>query len=114
MARRSNLTVCGICSRWVVEFISPPASRTKGTVSLASSLRTHKSRRKYRERTHPCPPSKGVVPARACAHRAARRCKVTQKKNVRCQTLSIQDQVEPVKHPLEKYLACARFAVAST
>src|SRR5438093_13716587 len=47
MERHSSSMACGIFSRWALEFISRLESPTNRTASSASSLKTHKSRRKY-------------------------------------------------------------------
>src|SRR6266542_1066989 len=67
MVRHCNLTACGIFFRRRAESFSRLESPTKSTVSLASLLRTHKSRRKYQERTHLVRRLRRVVQARACA-----------------------------------------------
>ena len=56
MARRFNLTACGICSRSATACISPLGSPTNRMASLASSPRTKIIEREYWERTHPCLP----------------------------------------------------------
>src|SRR5882724_2173198 len=118
MVRRFNLTACGIFSLRRAESFSPLESLTKSTVSLGSSLKTHKSRRKYWSARILVCRSRGVVPARTCARRSPNNVALSSRQKTRRSyfpaRLSGQDSIEPVKHLLKKYLACTCLAVLAS